>query len=169
MVSGRGENRYDPRNPDGTGPSNRREFEHHKTVVNNVVPNIEIDSFIDDLRSVDSKGSSHQDCEGLFHVIKQSPDVAGGVHIDRDDLHAGVDEQSIMFGHVVSAGSVHVGKDDLDDGHEAQQVRNQQTSTATNNNPPDRMQQQTGEKEGKERGKKDGGGGKQSTSRSRRT
>ena len=39
--------------------------------------------------SVDSRGLSHQDCEALFHVNKQSPDIAGGVHVDRDDLHAG--------------------------------------------------------------------------------
>ena len=29
--------------------------------------------------SVDSRGLSHQDCEVLFHVNKQSPDIAGGV------------------------------------------------------------------------------------------
>ena len=39
--------------------------------------------------SVDSRGLNHQDCEVLFHVNKQSPDIAGGVHVDRDDLHAG--------------------------------------------------------------------------------
>ena len=39
--------------------------------------------------SVDSRGLSHQDCEVLFHVNKQSPDIAGGVRVDRDDLHAG--------------------------------------------------------------------------------
>ena len=39
--------------------------------------------------SVDSRGLSQQDCEVLFHVNKQSPDIAGGVHVDRDVLHAG--------------------------------------------------------------------------------
>ena len=41
--------------------------------------------------SVDSRGMSlsHQYCEVLFHVNKQSPDIAGGVHVDRDDFHAG--------------------------------------------------------------------------------
>ena len=38
--------------------------------------------------SVDSRALSHQDCEVLFHVNKQSPDIAGGVRVDRDDLHA---------------------------------------------------------------------------------
>ena len=39
--------------------------------------------------SIDSKGLNHQDCEVLFHVNKQSPDIAGGVHVDRDVIHAG--------------------------------------------------------------------------------
>ena len=39
--------------------------------------------------SVDSRGLNHQDCEALFHVNKQSPDIARGVHVDRDVLHAG--------------------------------------------------------------------------------
>ena len=37
---------------------------------------------------VDSKGSNRQDCEVLFRVKRQSPDIAGGVRVDRDDLHA---------------------------------------------------------------------------------
>ena len=44
----------------------------HEIVVKNVVPNIEIDSYIDDLSTVDSNGSSHPDCEGPSHVGKQS-------------------------------------------------------------------------------------------------
>ena len=55
----------------------------------NVVRNIELDSFTDDFSSVHSKASGHQDCEELFHAGKQSPDIADGVHVDRDDLHAG--------------------------------------------------------------------------------
>ena len=39
--------------------------------------------------SVDSRGLSHQDCEVLFHVNKQSSDIAGGVHVDRDVFHVG--------------------------------------------------------------------------------
>ena len=43
-----------------------------------VAPNIEADSFIDDLCSVGGKGSNHQDCEVLFHAGKkrtiQQPD-----------------------------------------------------------------------------------------------
>ena len=39
--------------------------------------------------SVDSRGLNHQDYEVLFHVNKQSPDIARGVHVERDVLHAG--------------------------------------------------------------------------------
>ena len=39
--------------------------------------------------SVDSRELSHQDCEVLCHVNKQSPDTACRVHVDRNDLHAG--------------------------------------------------------------------------------
>ena len=46
---------------------------HHETVVRNVVPNIGLDSFMDDLNSADSKRLTCKDCEVLFHVNKQSP------------------------------------------------------------------------------------------------
>ena len=60
-----------------------------ETVMQNVAPNIGLDSFIDDFSSIDCRELSHQHCEGLFHVGKQSPDIAGGVVVDRDDHHAG--------------------------------------------------------------------------------
>ena len=53
-----------------------------------VVPNIGIDSFIDNLSSVDSEGLIYKDFEVLFRVNKQSPDIAEGMHVDKDDLHA---------------------------------------------------------------------------------
>ena len=49
--------------------------------------------------SIDSRGLSHQDCEALFHVNKQSPDIAGGVHVDRDDLDAGVADPTAAAQH----------------------------------------------------------------------
>ena len=61
---------------------------HHETVVRGVMSNIEFDSSIDDFSSVDSRRLNHQDCEGLFQVGKQSPDIVDGVRVDRDDLHA---------------------------------------------------------------------------------
>ena len=49
--------------------------------------------------SVDSRGLSHQDCEVLFHVNKQSPDIAGGVHVDRDDLRVMLAAQGTQASH----------------------------------------------------------------------
>ena len=55
---------------------------NHETVVQGVAQKIEMDSFIDDLSTVDSKGSSHQDCEGLSHVGKQSGSMQQQQHQD---------------------------------------------------------------------------------------
>ena len=51
---------------------------HREILMRGVAPNIEADSFTDDLSSVGSKGLNHQDCEVLFHAgskrITQPPD-----------------------------------------------------------------------------------------------
>ena len=69
--------RYDPRDPDGTTPRTSESVSgeiivaekiDHETGVQNVMPNIGLDSFIDDLSSVVFKGSNHQDREVLFHA-----------------------------------------------------------------------------------------------------
>ena len=54
----------------------------HETVARGGVSNIRFDYFIDDFSSVGSKGLNYQDCEVLFHVNKQSPDIAFGVHVN---------------------------------------------------------------------------------------
>ena len=41
---------------------------HREIIMRGVAPNMEADSFIDDLSSVGSKGLNHQDCEVLFHA-----------------------------------------------------------------------------------------------------
>ena len=71
----------------------------YETVVRGVVKNIGFDSFVDDLSSVDSKGLNYQDCEVLVRINKQSPDIAGGVHVGKDDLDVGAGDQGIMFGY----------------------------------------------------------------------
>merc|ERR1719424_2185160 len=71
----------------------------YDTVVRNAVKGIGYDSFVDDLSSVDSKGLSCKTCEVLVKINKQSPDIAGGVHVGKEDLDVGAGDQGIMFGY----------------------------------------------------------------------
>merc|ERR1712183_422182 len=57
------------------------------------------DSFVDDLSSVDSKGLSDKTCEVIVRINKQSPDIAGGVHVGKDEMDVGAGDQGIMFGY----------------------------------------------------------------------
>merc|ERR1711904_630641 len=71
----------------------------YEKVVRRVVKQIGFDSFVDDLSSVDSKGLSDKTCEVIVRINKQSPDIAGGVHVGKDDLDVGAGDQGIMFGY----------------------------------------------------------------------
>merc|ERR1712137_1227735 len=73
-------------------------IDYEKTV-RGVVAKIGFDSYVDDLSSVDSKGLSDKTCEVLVRINKQSPDIAGGVHVGKDDLDVGAGDQGIMFGY----------------------------------------------------------------------
>merc|ERR1711920_850284 len=68
-------------------------------IVRAEVKKIGFDSFVDDLSSVDSKGLSCDTCEVLVRINKQSPDIAGGVHVGKSDLDVGAGDQGIMFGY----------------------------------------------------------------------
>jgi len=68
-------------------------------IVRGAVAGIGYDSYVEDLSSVDSKGLSHKTCEVLVRINKQSPDIAGGVHVGKDDLDCGAGDQGIMFGY----------------------------------------------------------------------
>merc|ERR1711871_1647484 len=68
-------------------------------IVRGVVEEIGFNSFVDDLSSVDSKGLSHKSCEVLVRINKQSPDIAGGVHVGKDEMDVGASDQGIMFGY----------------------------------------------------------------------
>merc|ERR1711881_221904 len=71
----------------------------YEKVLRGVVAKIGFDSYVDDLSSVDSKGLSDKTCEVLVRINKQSPDIAGGVHVGKDDLDVGAGDQGIMFGY----------------------------------------------------------------------
>merc|ERR1712176_681265 len=68
-------------------------------IVRAEVKKIGFDSYVDDLSSVDSKGLSDKTCEVLVRINKQSPDIAGGVHVGKDDLDVGAGDKGIMFGY----------------------------------------------------------------------
>merc|ERR1712201_44656 len=68
-------------------------------IVRGAVAKIGYDSFVDDLSSVESKGLSDKTCEVIVRINKQSPDIAGGVHVGKDDMDVGAGDQGIMFGY----------------------------------------------------------------------
>jgi len=68
-------------------------------IVRGVVKNIGFTSFVDDMSSVDSKGLSDKTCEVIVRINKQSPDIAGGVHVGKDEMDVGAGDQGIMFGY----------------------------------------------------------------------
>merc|ERR1719506_1528861 len=71
----------------------------YEKIVRKVVKQIGFDSFVDDLSSVESKGLSCWSQEVKVCINKQSPDIAGGVHVGKDDMDVGAGDQGIMFGY----------------------------------------------------------------------
>merc|ERR1711881_570591 len=71
----------------------------YEQVVREAVKGIGYDTYDDDLSSVDSKGLSYKTCEVLVRINKQSPDIAGGVHVGKEDMDVGAGDQGIMFGY----------------------------------------------------------------------
>jgi len=71
----------------------------YEKVVREAVKGIGYDTYVDDLSSVDSKGLSYKTCEVLVRINKQSPDIAGGVHVGKEEMDVGAGDQGIMFGY----------------------------------------------------------------------
>merc|ERR1719460_2322219 len=71
----------------------------YEKIVRTAVQGIGYDSFVDDLASTESKGLSCWSQEVKVCINKQSPDIAGGVHVGRDDMDVGAGDQGIMFGY----------------------------------------------------------------------
>merc|ERR1711929_27490 len=72
---------------------------NYDAIVRKAVKGIGYDSYEDKLDSVDSKGLSDKTCEVIVRINKQSPDIAGGVHVGKDDMDVGAGDQGIMFGY----------------------------------------------------------------------
>merc|ERR1712021_254533 len=68
-------------------------------IVRKAVKGIGYDSYDESLSSVDSKGLSDKTCEVIVRINKQSPDIAGGVHVGKDEMDVGAGDQGIMFGY----------------------------------------------------------------------
>merc|ERR1739848_315356 len=45
------------------------------------------------------EGLSYKSCEVLVRINKQSPDIAGGVHVGKEEMDVGAGDQGIMFGY----------------------------------------------------------------------
>jgi S-adenosylmethionine synthetase len=71
----------------------------YEKVVRGAVQKIGYNTYVDDLSSVDSKGLSYKTCEVLVRINKQSPDIAGGVHVGKEEMDVGAGDQGIMFGY----------------------------------------------------------------------
>merc|ERR1712118_198074 len=71
----------------------------YEKIVRTTVQGIGYDSFVDDLSSVESKGLSSWSQEVQVCINKQSPDIAGGVHVGKDEMDVGAGDQGIMFGY----------------------------------------------------------------------
>jgi len=73
----------------------------YEEVVRTAVKGIGYDTYVDDMSSVDSKGLSYKTCEVLVRINKQSPDIAGGVHLGKDEMDVGAGDQGLMFGYAI--------------------------------------------------------------------
>merc|ERR1712071_147228 len=71
----------------------------YEKLVRDAVASIGYNSYVDDMSSVDSKGLSNKTCEVLVRINKQSPDIAGGVHVGKSEMDVGAGDQGIMFGY----------------------------------------------------------------------
>merc|ERR1739848_378250 len=72
---------------------------NYDQIVRKTIKGIGYDLYDDSLESVDSKGLSDKSCEVLARINKQSPDIAGGVHVGKEEMNVGAGDQGIMFGY----------------------------------------------------------------------
>jgi len=63
------------------------------------VARIGFDSFVSGDSPTESKGLDYKTMEVLVRVNKQSPDIAGGVHVGKSEMDVGAGDQGLMFGY----------------------------------------------------------------------
>jgi S-adenosylmethionine synthetase len=63
------------------------------------VARIGFDSFVAGDSPTESKGLDYKTMEVLVRVNKQSPDIAGGVHVGKSEMDVGAGDQGLMFGY----------------------------------------------------------------------
>merc|ERR1719380_429633 len=68
-------------------------------IVRETCKGIGYDVYEEDLASVKSKGLSCDTADVKVAINKQSPDIAGGVHVGKDEMDVGAGDQGIMFGY----------------------------------------------------------------------
>jgi len=71
----------------------------YDSIVRKCVERIGFDSFVGGDSPTESKGLDFKSMEVLVRVNKQSPDIAGGVHVGKSEMDVGAGDQGLMFGY----------------------------------------------------------------------
>jgi len=71
----------------------------YDSIVRKCVERIGFDSFVGGDSPTESKGLDFKSMEVLVRVNKQSPDIAGGVHVGKSEMDVGAGDQGLMIGY----------------------------------------------------------------------
>jgi len=71
----------------------------YDSIARECAKNIGFDSFVGGDCPTESKGLDYKTMEVIVRVNKQSPDIAGGVHVGKSEMDVGAGDQGLMFGY----------------------------------------------------------------------